>query len=288
MSRTVSDPIQNKFVEFSERRHSLIVPREHGAWGILLVPLLTGASAGLLAGHGGSRLAPLTLAVLSLFWLRTPAESWLGTLPIKARSSEEIELVRNACLILGGISAASLVWLFWGWQNLGLLWIGSAAAVAFIGQAILRKLSRQARTAAQIVGSVGLTAVAAAAYYVTVGELNRTAWWLWALNLLFAADQIEFVQLRIRAARAKTRVEKLSLGRTFLALQFAIAALLIVTWAGHLVRWYVPLAFLPILWRGFAWFAAAFEPLAVHTLGKRELAHAIVFGVLLISFFVLA
>ena len=183
---------------------------------------------------------------------------------------------------------ASLVWLFWGGRNLRLFSIGSAAAAAFLGQAILKRLSREARTAAQIVGSAGLTAVAAAAYYVTTGHLNRTAWSLWALNPLFAADQIEFAQLRIRAARAKTPSEKFSLGRTFVAVQFAIAALLILAWAGHLVRWYVPLAFLPILWRGFAWFAASFEPLAVHTLGKRELAHAIGFGILLIGSFALA
>ena len=57
------------------RQKSLIIPREHGAWGILLVPLVTGAVVGLAAGGSGLSLAPLTVAVLTLFWLRTLVES---------------------------------------------------------------------------------------------------------------------------------------------------------------------------------------------------------------------
>ena len=41
-----------------ERRRALVVPREHGAWGMLLVPLATGAAVGLLAG---GRVAPVLL-----------------------------------------------------------------------------------------------------------------------------------------------------------------------------------------------------------------------------------
>ena len=230
---------------------------------------------------------PLTFAVLALFWLRTPVESWIGTVPIKARSSAEVRLVRNACLILGSLAVASLIWLFWGGRNRHLLWIGSIAALAFIGQAIVRRVWK-ARTAAQMIGAAGLTAVAPAAYYVASGALNWTAWSLWILNLLFAADQIEFVQLRIRAARAETRAEKFAAGRTFLAIQFLLVALLAAGCATRLINWYVPLAFLPVVWRGFSWFLSPFKPFVVHALGKRELAHAIVFGIFLVSSFALA
>ena len=82
------------------RRRSLVFPREHGAWGILLVPLVTGASAGLLAGGRAGPLAPLSIAVLALFWLRTPVESWMGTAPVRVRTGSELELVRNAAVAL--------------------------------------------------------------------------------------------------------------------------------------------------------------------------------------------
>src|SRR5690242_18201792 len=112
------------------RRRSLIFPREHGAWGILLVPLITGAAMGLRAGHTAASLPPLTIAVLALFWLRTPVESWLGSTPIKARENSELRLVRTACLILGALSAVALLWLFWAGRNGDLIWIGAIAGAA--------------------------------------------------------------------------------------------------------------------------------------------------------------
>ena len=65
----------------SERRRALILPREHGAWGILLVPLVTGAAVGLQAGGPFYPVLLFTTAVVALFWLRTPLESWFGTSP---------------------------------------------------------------------------------------------------------------------------------------------------------------------------------------------------------------
>lgn len=246
------------------------------------MPLVTGAAVGLRAGGSAWRLAPLSMAVLALFWLRTPVESWIGSTPIKARSGEEIRLVKKAALILGAIATAALLWLFWGWRNRELILIGAIAAAAFIGQTMIRQSWRRAKMAAQLVGAAGLTSGAAAAYTVVTGQLNWTAWSLWILNLLFAANQIEFVQLRIHAAQAKTGAEKLSLGREFLAAQFVEIAILLGGCAMGLIGWRVSIAFLPVLWRGFAWFLAPLRPLVVHALGKRELLYAIIFGVLLI------
>ena len=264
------------------RRQSLIFPREHGAWGILLVPLFTGASVGLLAGGRAWPLAPLSIAVLALFWLRTPVESWIGTGPVRARTPGELELVRSTAFALAAISAAALLWLFWGGRNRALLWIGATAVTAFIVQAIVRQAWRSARMAAQMIGAAGLTAVAPAAYYVVTGHLNGADWYLWMANFLFAANQIQFVQLRIRAAHAMKPNEKLSIGRWFVAGQVLLMVLLALACADHLFRWYSAIAFLPVLFRGFAWFVAASEPLAIHALGKRELIHAGVFGVLLV------
>jgi len=265
-----------------ERRRSLIVPREHGAWGILLVPLATGASAGCLAGGTAWPIAPLTIAALALFWLRTPVENWLGTVPTKARTEVEVRLVRTAILLLAAIAAAALSALFWGGRNLELFEIGALAAAAFLSQAAIRQRWRKARTPAQVVGAAGLTAVAPAAYAVVTGRLDATAWSLWVLNLLFAANQIQFVQLRIHAANAKLRAERLSRGTSFLIGQTVLIALLASGGAMRTWNWYAAAAFLPALWRGFAWFFAPFRPLMVHRLGKSELAHAIAFGLLLI------
>ena len=265
------------------RQKSLVVPREHGAWGLLLIPLVTGASVGLLAGGNGWSLAPLTIAALALLWLRTPIESWMGTAPVRARAAGEVRLVRNTAAGLTAISAGALIWLFWGGRNRILLWIGAAAGVAFVSQAIVKQFRRRnARMAAQMIGAAGLTATAPAAYYAVAGQRGADAWFLWSANLLFAINQIHFVQLRIHAARTKNRSEKLLVGRGFLASQVILIALLAFACGLHLFPRYGALAFLPVLWRGFAWFTVEPRPLAVHTLGKSELRYACLFGVLLI------
>ncbi|MGD0632593.1 MAG: YwiC-like family protein [Terracidiphilus sp.] len=264
------------------RRHSLIIPREHGAWGLLLVPLVVGAVAGLIAGGTAWPLAPLTILVLSLFWLRTPIENWLGTVPTKARTADEFRLVRRTAFALVLAAAAALLWLCASGWSRELVWLGMIAAAAFAGQAAIRLVNKKARTAAQMVGAAGLTAVAPAAFCVVTGRLNSEAWLLWALNFLFAANQIQFVRLRIHGAQVTGRRPKLKLGRPFLAAQFVLILLLVTGGVTHRLGWLAALAFLPALWRGFAWFVLPFEPLVVRSLGKRELAHGIAFGVLLI------
>jgi hypothetical protein len=245
--------------------------------------LVTGSAAGLLAGGNPWSITPLGISVLALFWLRTPLESWIGAAPVKARTPSEFGLVRNAVMALAAASSAALVWLFWGGRNLPLLWIGAAAGAAFFAQAMAKRASRDNRAAAQIIGAAGLTAVAPAAWYAVTGRFGGAAWSLWVANLLFAANQIQFVQLRIRAAQTRKRREKLAIGRGFLAAQALLLVLLILACANGYFPWYRALAFLPILVRGFAWFIAAPGPLAIHALGKRELAHACMFGLLLIA-----
>ena len=73
--------------DFASR--TMVIPREHGAWGMLLVPLATGAVAALRSSVNGGALALFIVAAMSLFWLRTPVESWLGTSAIKAQTKDE-------------------------------------------------------------------------------------------------------------------------------------------------------------------------------------------------------
>ena len=268
-----------------ERRRALVVPREHGAWGMLLVPLATGAAVGLLAGGRVAPVVLLTTAVLALFWLRTPTESWLGTSAVRAQTLEERQLVRRVILPLAMIVAASLSALFWQGKNRELIWPGMVAGVAFAAQVLLKKMGRATRMAAEVFGALALTSTAPAAYCVATGRLDPRAWELWLVNWLFAADQIHFVWLRIRGARAAGWSQKFTLGWSFLAGQILLGGLLALachfSWLPELTL----IAFAPILFRGFAWFAKSPQPIVVRRLGWTELAHAMVFGALLTAGF---
>ena len=267
------------------RTGSLIAPREHGAWGLLLVPLLTGGMVGLLQGGYVLPLLALIVAAVALFWLRTPAENWLGTGLLRVQTAQDRRTVAGATFMLSTVAILSLVALFWNGRNRDLLFLGAIVIVAFVAQAILRKLSRKTRILSQFVGAIGLTVSAPAAYYVVSGELNRTAWTLWAANFLFAVNQIHFVQLRIHSARLSGWSDRVAQGHSFLLSEALLLVALFSCWRLHVVPALVTFAFLPLLIRGSAWFFEDWKPLAVRRLGWTELAHAVVFGILLVSAF---
>ncbi len=267
----------------SARARALLWPREHGAWGILLVPLVTGAAVGLLQGHPTGAVAWFLFASLALFCLRTPVEALLGTSAQRASAPGERQAAMLAAAGYAAVAAAALTALLWGGRNPRLLLLGAAAGVAFGAQALLRKLGRDTRTASQIIGSIGLTSTAAGAYYVCTGRLDLPAYMIWAANWLFAANQIHMVQLRIHAAKVVGVGARLARGWKFLLGEIITVALLLLMLYYHLLPKMSVIAFHPMLLRGAAWFFKKPRPLRVHRLGLMELGFAIIFGTMFIS-----
>lgn len=264
------------------RMRSFVLPREHGAWGILLIPLVTGGWIGYAAGAGIAPLALFALAALALFCLRTPAEIWLETSLLRAQTAAERRAVRLSIAVYASLAGFALLLLIWKERAILLLVLGAAVAAMFLAQAVLKKHSRRNRMTAQLVGALGLTSTAAGAYYVVTGHLDARALLIWGLNWLFAVNQIHFVQLRIRAAHAATRAEKLTEGRGFLAGEAAMVLILLLVWRLGNMPGAAAWAFGPVLMRGLLWFFRQPAPLGIHRLGFSELAHALIFGALLI------
>ena len=270
-----------------ERIRSMIVPREHGAWGLLLIPMLTGTAVGLASGRDVASLVLFAVAALALFWLRTPVESLLGASPLRPQGNAERQPLMAAALGLALLAAAALTLLLWSGPREGFFLIGVASAAAFALQAVLKKLGRRMRMPAQMVGIIGLTATAPAACYALTGHLDGVALALWLANWIFAADQVHFVQLRIHAARLDGFRAKASRGRWFLAGQLGMIAVLLAACGLGLFSWLVPLAFAPVVVRGLRWFVRRPQPLAVRALGWWEVVHSVTFGALLVAAFLL-
>jgi hypothetical protein len=223
-----------------------------------------------------------------LFWLRTPAESLLGTSAMRAQTNEEARTVKLAIAGLGGIAAAALCALLWAGRNADLWPLGGAAAAAFIAQALLKRLGRRARIWSEMVGTIALAAAAPAAYYVITGNFNGTAWMLWLANLLFAGDQIHYVQLRIHTAKIEGFRAKLARGWAFALGQALMTAVLTLACMSRLLPAVVSLAFAPLLFRGWFYFVQEPSPLVVRRLGWNELKHATAFCVVFIGTYTLA
>lgn len=271
-----------------ERRHALILPREHGAWGLLLVPMVTGAGVAFRESNHIFPVGLLLVAALALFWLRTPVESLLGTSAMRAQTRDERRTVAIVIAALGTVAVLALGALLWAGHN-PLLWlIGFAAGAAFVGQALLKKMGRSSRMLSEIVGTIGLTAAGPAAYYVITGKFGLTAWVIWMANLLFAGDQIHYVQLRIHTARVEGFRAKLTRGWRFAAGQLVMTVVLTVACLSGLLPAIASLAFSPLLFRGWFYFIQKPAPLVVRKLGWNELSQAVAFCVLFILAFALA
>jgi hypothetical protein len=269
------------------RRRALVIPREHGAWGMLLVPLATGAVAALHSSVNGGALALFVVAAMSLFWLRTPVESWWSASPIKVQTKAERDFVMMVIAAIGFVAVVSITALLWNGQRSGLLTIGAIAASALMMQAGVKKLGRKGRMPAQIIGAIGLTSTAAGAYYVATGKLDRMAVALWLANWLFAADQIHYVQVRIRGSRAASFDEKMKQGLPFLLGQVGLVGVILAACRFGFFPAALAVAFVPVLLRGTLWFVRRQRPLDVHKLGFSELTQAMIFGALMcVAFFV--
>jgi len=265
-----------------ERLSALVVPREHGAWGILLVPLLVGGAAGLLRGGKVEPIALLLGAALSLFWLRAPVESLLGTGVMRAQPGQERRHVISAIAVAAALSFFFLAVLLPEWSGRTLLLLGGLTGIAFLGQAILKKMGRSTRMISQIVGAVGLTVTAPAAYYVATGRLDVLAFGLWLATFLFSANQVYFVQLRIRGAKLGSFKERIERGAGFLLGELVLAVVLILAVRGGWLAGLSLLAFAPAILRGTAWFLRKPQPLNVMKLGWSEMRQSLAFGVLLV------
>jgi hypothetical protein len=266
------------------RGRAFFLPREHGAWGMLLVPLVTGAVAGRPHGEQIIWILLFAAAALGLFCLRTPVEARLEISPLRPQDDAERRLIHNSIFIYASVSGTALALLILWARAYGLLLLSAAAVIAFILQAVLRQLGRDTRMNAQLTGAIALSSTSAGAYYLATGRLGTAAAITWLVNWLFAADQIHFVQLRIHSTRSMTTQEKLHQGKNFLLHQALALLLLGWIWRAGWLPGLILAAFGPLWVRGFAWFLESPRPLRVHRLGAGELLYAIIFG----TFFIVA
>lgn len=279
--------VETQEPQTNERMKAMLVPREHGAWGLLLMPLMTAACIGIPQGGALTDLLMLIVATLTLFWVRTPMEAYFGFGLMKARTPQEKSATLRLTLLLVPFALFTLWILIFVHHHTNLLLIGSLVGAAFATQAVLRLFGRRMRMWSQMVGAIGLTATAAAAYAVVTGRLDATAFAIWFACWLFAGDQIHYVQVRMHTAKVQSKMERIRRSRNFLLGQLVMITLVCSATAWHVLPTLALAAFVPIILRGVCWLGTRETNVDVHWLGVTELLQGITFGVLLVSTFFL-
>lgn len=264
---------------------SLLVPREHGSWGLWLLPLISGAVIGYVFDPRAA-LAPVVwfgLAATSAFLIYQPLESLLGLSLVKMRSQHQ-QLTALLLVIVLTIAAVCSVVELLHLQRFVVLVIGVVASGCFGARGLLGR-SRRVRVLKQLIGALGLTSTAAGAYYAATGCMDRTALLLWLASWLFAVGQIEYVQLRLRSAQVRSRRQKAQNSLPVSVFHVLVMSIAIAAGLAHAAPLLLGLTFIRAVIRLAVWIVRPWRPLGVHILGISELAQGILFNGLLIAAF---
>jgi hypothetical protein len=261
------------------------LPKEHGSWAMLIVPLLLGLVIAP-AWHGQALV--LLLAALGFFLVRYPLAVLVKT---RKRATADKALLWRWTAIYGGLTVLSGGWLVF---VQGLWWL--AAMGLFGGLLLLFHLWLVARRQemsllGELTGIVGLALGAPMAYYTASGQLDRVAAILWLINALYFGGTVFYIKLKVRQQPrllAPERVgERLVKAKACLAYQTIALTLLLalatLQWAPLLT----PLAFVPVTIKMVygAWQWQDKKSLSLVRLGIAEIIHAVAFAGLVVLIF---
>ncbi len=251
-------------------RADLRLPKEHGAWGMLYVPLLLGA---MVAPTGAGRVALFAASATLLFIGRESLLSWWRA---RSRGRPSGSALRVALLYLGlSVAAAAPLVLREGLSGLIPLGLLAGGLLVWNARQAARREERTVLT--ELVGIAGLTLTAPAASYVASGRWTSLAWWLWALSALYFAGSVFYVRLRVLTAHPK-RPRELARIRRWCALYHGGLALGL---AAAIVAGVLPalvfLAYVPVLARALHHLVRPAPELVLRRVGVLEILYSVIF-----------
>jgi hypothetical protein len=251
-------------------RATLKLPKEHGAWVMLYVPLAVGA---LVASSAPLRLVLLALSVTFVFIARESLLIWWRA---RSRGQENNQARRFmlSYLALAGVFGAPLLLVY------HLHWFFATALGALV---LLAVNARQAvrhedRTiGGEMMAIAGLTLTAPAAYYAASGTFDATALWLWALCALYFASSVFYVKLRVSTINPRlNEVRRQSWWRCAFFHAFLLTSLLILSLTGSM-NLFALAAFSPVLIRSFWHLARPVRRINLRKVGWLEIVYSVVF-----------
>ncbi|MDP6100931.1 MAG: YwiC-like family protein, partial [Dehalococcoidia bacterium] len=256
-----------------EVRLFILIPKEYGAWAMLLMPLI------MTLGVVGMGLSGLiySIAVMGLYLARYPVE-----LVVRRRT---VPGLGRWFFIYVSVTGVLGLLLLAGYGLWGLLPLTMVAV--FVLGLYLRLIRRRAERSApaELVLVSGLSLTAAGAVYVELGGWTTLALWLWLLAALYSGSSVFFVRMMVRrppqGGASLSRRLKLGKGAVFYQVFLWVGVLtMVVTGA---VPPLVLVAFIPLLAKVvLGLFAVGGRP-RIRVLGFMELGHTAIFALLMVA-----
>lgn len=256
---------------------SWLLPREHGAWGIVLVPYLTAVA---VAGRWSAAAIVVGLAaVLLAFIARYPLELLL--VPGLYRRAGSPARARVKKFAWGyALAATGLgLWLVLARDLYLLLPLGALAALLFLLHLRRGQEGEDRSWTAELLGTTGLTLSGLAGWIIATGGLDKTGLVVWLLNCTYFCAGIVYVKSRIRSRLAVHRPELGQTTRLMVGFHLGVVALVALL---VFLGWISPLILLPFVVAAAraGWGASrGRQPFALRRLGWSEVALSIFFAV---------
>jgi len=256
------------------------IPREHGAWAVLLVPILVVAAVLRTVNFN---LLFLTVSLLLAFMAFVPAQILLRR-GWSAPANAELKRAKTWSLVYAvGCMLFALPLVLQGFWSLPLF--GLIGVAAFIVSLMISKGS-QKTILSDLFAVLGLTLSGPAAYYVLRGSTDALSAQLWLLCFLFFGSSVFYVHMKLKAASLKgvelDRTHKLSLGWLNLGYHFLMLALVGVLAALNFTNELAVVAFAPIAVHAVYGTFKLSTRVKFKNLGWALLGHSIAFVILLV------
>lgn len=224
------------------------LPKEHGAWAMLILPYTVGVAVG--GGLTGRTLVGF-LGMLLLFLSRQPL-----FMSLKGRRSgrDSLRVIKKrfgpSVILMAGGGMLLYLWLSVRHGLFGLLVLGFIAAIIFSFHTFLA-LNRKERTSqAEILGVSLLTLSAPAGFIISRGGIAKEAFVLWILHALYFSGSVFYVKMRKKAVllRREMRFPKnINLAKECLAYVLMLILILSILFFAGYVPVMILLAFVPMV-----------------------------------------
>jgi hypothetical protein len=257
-------------------------PREHGAWGMLLIPVVVTAAA---LGAWPARMWLLLLCATAVFLARTALEVLLGMEEKRRRpEAHDWRWAAMGLAIYGGAAAATAAPLLphFGLER-GAALAGAGGLLSAVYFGLLRHYGRKT-LGGEFFGVAVLTLTAPAAAYLIAYD-TTLALRFWAINYLFFVSGLLYVKVKLEARKrnlpVNTLAERLEHGWPVLVYHVLLAAFVAAMVYGRWMPGLAVVAFAPVVARAF-WGVLRWERrLSLPRLGVSELVHSLAFAALL-------
>ena len=250
------------------------IPREHGTWAMIYVPMaIAFASAPLIKFD----FLVLILAITSMFFLQNP----LATILRLGANGQSTLMVNNYSSWISFYTASAVVCggylLLRGFTFL-LLFLAFFVFLLLV-QLVLKKRKQHHGKLSELLAIAGLTSTALASRAVLIGQIEQQGVLLWLLCFLFFSSSVFYIKMRVSRHTHNKEATVL----TLLCISFHIVLVLVLVALAiyKIIPMFTAVAYFPIVIRAFIGTGSSGK-INLRRIGIAEVIYTIIFAGILI------